>query len=594
MALTGSIRTNNYDGRYYTLSWSATQSVANNNSVISWTIACAGGDDSWYAERTLKAVINGTTVYSKTDRVERKAGTIRTGTITIPHNTDGSKSFSCSLQVACYTNAVNLTKSGSFTLNTIPRGASITAAPNFNDEGNPKITYNNPAGNAVDSLKVCISFDGSKDDIAYRDVSKTGSSYTFNLTTAERNILRNGTTTANSRAVYFYIQTEIGGNTFRNRVEKTLSIINANPTLNPTAIDVGSVSKTLTGDAANKVIKYYNAIEVAANATALKGATIKNYKISNGGKSISTASGKLNSVEGGDFTFTATDSRGNTTTKTLKKTLINYVKLTCNLSVAAPTTDGKLTLTVSGNYFNGSFGAVANALTVQYRYKSNSGSYGSWTAATATLNGNKYTATINLTGLDYRSSYTFEARAGDKIYNGDTEPFILSASKTVKTTPIFDWGAEDFMFNVPVGLNWNGYSYDLLGLFRAMTTTYTPECDVSPGENYSSATITAHLTGCNLRIGLSATRKETLNAGNFSNETVATVDINHGGKLANLYRVSFNTSTSGGVATLDCQATKVNDNVVRLTINLCAAAQSLTEFNAYFAMPCTIITKAYV
>lgn len=596
MALSGSIKTNAFQTRYYTLSWTATQSIPNNNSVVSWTLSCDGGKTSWYADFEIKAVINGTTVYSKAARVERYKGTIKTGTITIPHNADGSKSFSMSLGVECYysNHGYNLNASNTFTLNTIPRAATITAAPNFNDEENPKITYSNLAGNAVESLRACISLDGSADDIAYRDISKTGTSYTFNLTTAERNVLRNATKTSNSRKVRFYVETTIGGEIYRNNVEKTLTIINAHPTLSPTATDVGSVSKTLTGDAANKVIKYYNSMDVAANATALKGATIKSYKISCGGKSITTASGKLSSVESGSITFTATDSRGNTTTKSISKTLINYVKLTCGLSVNAPTTDGNLSLTISGNYFNGSFGAVDNTLTVQYRYKVDNGSYSSWTAATATKNGNKYTATVNLTGLDYRSTYTFQARAADKIYNGDTEARISSAAKTVKTTPVFDWGADDFQFNVPVGLNWNGNSYNLLGLFRAMTTTYTPECVVNVGENYSAATITAHLVGCNLRIGLSATRKTSLSAGNFTNETVATVDINHGGKLSNLYRVSFNTSTSGGVATFDCQAAKVSDDVVRLTINLCAAAHSLTEFNAYFAMPCSIITKAYV
>lgn len=446
MALSGSIKTNSYDGRYYTLSWTATQSIPNNNSVIAWTISCAGGDDSWYAERTLKAVINGSTVYSKTARVERKKGTIKTGEITIPHNTDGSKSFSCSLQVACYTSAINLTKSGSFTLDTIPRKATITAAPNFNDEDNPKISYSNLAGNAVESLEACISFDGSKADIAYRSISKTGSSYTFNLTDTERNVLRNGTKTANSRTVYFYIQTTIGGETYRDKLAKTLTITNAKPTLNPSVYDSNSKTTALTGDN-SKFVKYYSNATFSIGATVYKGATIKSQSVKVGSKSSTAASGTINAVDSGTFNFSITDSRNNTTPDEVVKTLINYVKLTCNMSINAPTTDGNLTLTASGNYFNGSFGAVANTLTVQYRYKVNGGSYGSWTAATATKNGNKYTANISLTGLDYRSTYTFQCRAVDKLAT------VNSAEKTVKTTPVFDWGADDFAFNVPVAFN---------------------------------------------------------------------------------------------------------------------------------------------
>jgi hypothetical protein len=51
-------------------------------------------------------------------------GTIKSGTLTINHNSDGSKSFSVSVSAAIYTTAVNCTGSGSFTLDKIPRTPS--------------------------------------------------------------------------------------------------------------------------------------------------------------------------------------------------------------------------------------------------------------------------------------------------------------------------------------------------------------------------------------------------------------------------------------------------------------------------------------
>lgn len=460
MALSGSFKTTDYNGRLYTLSWTATQSIANNTSSIKWTLSTSGGASSWYAERTLKVVVAGKTVINKTDRVERYAGTIDSGTVVINHNTDGSKSFSASVQAAVYKTSVNCSGSGSWTLNKIPRQANITAAPNFDDEDNPKITYSNPAGSAAEKLEACISLDGSTDDIAYRDISKTGSTYTFNLTDAERNVLRNATKTANSRKVRFYVATTIGGTTYRDYIEKTLTITNAAPTLNPTAKDTNSAAITLTGDADNKVIKYFNTMSVSAGAAAKKGATIKSIKISCGGKSITTASGTLTNVESGSFVFSVTDSRGNTTTKTLTKTLINYIKLTCDLAVNAPTTAGDMTFTVSGKYFNATFGALANTLLVQYRIKENSGSYGAWTTITGvTADTKTYKADVSLSGLNYLNSYTIQARVSDRIYNGTAQPIVLSAAKTVKTTPIFDWGANDFAFNVPVAFK-AGYTAD--------------------------------------------------------------------------------------------------------------------------------------
>ena len=126
MALSGSVSTSKYDGRYYTVSWTATQSVANNTSTISWTLKAVGGESSWYAERTLKVVLGGSTVYSKTARVERYKGTIASGTKTITHSATGTASFSISIQGAVYYSTVNCTGSGSFTLDTIPRKSTLS------------------------------------------------------------------------------------------------------------------------------------------------------------------------------------------------------------------------------------------------------------------------------------------------------------------------------------------------------------------------------------------------------------------------------------------------------------------------------------
>lgn len=374
--------------------------------------------------------------------------------ITKSHSSDGSGSCYIQGKVSGPTETSlegkSVSGSATVTLDTIARAATITSAPNFDDEDSPVLKYSNPAGNSVTSLQACISLTGAKDDIEYRNISKTGSSYTFNLTDAERKVLRQATTTSNSRKVRFYVKTVIGGETYLKYIEKTLTIVNAAPTLAPTAIDGGSVSTKLTGDASGKVIKGYNSMTVTANAAAKKEATISSYKISCGSKSITTATGKLTNVDSGSFVFSVTDSRGNTASKTLDKTLINYVKLTCNLTAKAPTTGGEMTFTVKGNYFNGSFGAVANSLQVQYRIKENDGSYSDWQALTFTLSNNTYTANGAISGLNYLNSYTIQARALDAIYNADTEPAVATEEKKVKTTPVFDWGEKSIAFHTPL------------------------------------------------------------------------------------------------------------------------------------------------
>ena len=71
--------------------------------------------------------------------------------------------------------------------------------------------------------------------------------------------------------------------------------------------------------------------------------------------------------------------------------------------------------------------------------------YGEWIETGAVLNDdNTYRAEVSLTALNYLNRYTFQAMAVDLLSS------VESVEKTVKTTPVFDWGENDFNFNVPV------------------------------------------------------------------------------------------------------------------------------------------------
>jgi hypothetical protein len=568
------------------------QSIANNTSNVTVSVVAKWSYGSYnHYQKPGWLKIDGTqydfTNNFNTGETTNGSKTIFTKTVNVAHAADGSKTLACSASYTTGVSSGTVTASASKELTKIPRAATLESAPNFNDEANPKITYSNPAGSAATTLQACIaSSDGATIYAAYRDISKSGSEYTFSLTSAERTTLRNAAKNAKSISVRFYVKTVIGGNTYYAYLAKTLSIVNANPTVNPTITDTNSVTTGLTGDS-NTLIRYFSNAKVTFGASALKGASIKSMKVENGSKSLS-ADGTINAVDSGSFKFTVTDSRGNTTTKTVTKAIVNYVKLTCGLANTEFNTDGVISFTVKGNYFNGTFGTTSNVLIVQYRYKLEGGSYGSWQAAEATISGNTYSASVTISGLDYRTKYVIQARAIDEIST------IASAEKVMSCIPVFDWSGEDFNFNVPVTMNIGNNSYNLLGLLYAMTTTYGLACVVTPGDNYSNVVVTANLVGTNLIIGIDATRSSAANVGNVTNETVATVVIDHGGKLNNLYRVDFNNGTSGGAATFDAQASKVDDNTVKVTITLCATTVSFTGFNAYFAMPCTIITKAYV
>ena len=121
MALSGSVSTSKYDGRYLKLSWTATQSVANNTSTIKWTLSAAGGNYNWYSTGPVTCTIDGSTVYSRSSRTDMYKGTIASGTKTITHNSDGTRTFKVTIRAAIYYYDVNCTGSSTFTLNPIDR-----------------------------------------------------------------------------------------------------------------------------------------------------------------------------------------------------------------------------------------------------------------------------------------------------------------------------------------------------------------------------------------------------------------------------------------------------------------------------------------
>lgn len=454
MALSGVIYgTTSNDKIKCRIEWSASQSITNNTSNV-YVNLYYYREDTYTTYGTINGAIyiNGVkNNYSRYVEIDNEnKNPITYASATVEHNANGAKSITISATGAISGTTLTSTNiSSSITLDTINRYASISYAPNFNDEDNPSITYTNPAGNSATTLQACISLTGSTDDIKYRDIPKKGTTYTFNLTEAERNILRNATT-GKSREVKFYIKTIIAGTTKLVNVKRTLYITNANPTITASVIDSNSKTIALTGD--RKVLIHNQSIpQYTMAATANKGATIASLYTQSRDNKLTASTGTYNYCDGNSFHFFATDSRGFTSNKRITTQYINYIDLTCDLNVGIPTASGNTTVNISGSYFNGSFGKVSNTLTVQYRYAKKDASQTDWITISPTINNNAYEASVNVSGLDYQSSYTFQARAIDKLLT------CQSANRVVNATPVFDWGANDMSINVPLSIQGRGF-----------------------------------------------------------------------------------------------------------------------------------------
>ena len=331
MASSGSFNTSGYSGRYLNFSWSvASQNIANNQTTINWTLKGAGGPtNTWYKAGNFQVVIDGAVVYSSATRINLYNGTVvASGSYTITHNADGNRSFSASAQAGIYTVAVNCSGSGSWALPQIPRQATATGGTDFNDTQNPTVYYSNPAGNSVTTLQAYIeNASGTVQYVSPRNISKTGNSYTFPLTEAERNTLRSAIPNSNSMQVRLVIYTVIGGNQFWSWQTKTMSIVNSNPTISSIAYqDTKSQTTAITGN--NQIIIQNNSTLQFNFSTlkALKYATLKTVAVTlNGvtksanlsGSSVASSTinfGTVNSSQNINASIVITDSRGNKST----------------------------------------------------------------------------------------------------------------------------------------------------------------------------------------------------------------------------------------------------------------------------------------
>lgn len=390
MATSSTFNTSNTYIKYRIIVTENSYSVANNTSNVTVKVQAWRTNQGYetYGNGTCYVNIDGTTYsqsISSSQKITYNSYTqLFSKSLTISHDTDGSKA----LYVSSYISHSRFdSTSQGFTVNltNIPRGATITNAPNFNDTQNPTITYSNSAGSVVSSLQACISLTGSNDDIAYRNIPITGTSYTFNLTNAERNILRQAFTTSNTGTVYFYIKTVINGSTFYTNKAVTLSIVNANPTFNVAYLDTNSTTTGITNNN-QQIIQNNSTLQInITNASALKYATLTSASINVNGvtttKSLSSSSltfnvGALNVANNLTVPVTVTDSRGNKTTVNLTIQVFEWSLPTAIITLARESNFYTSTnLNVNANYSSLN---SKNTITIQYQIKKTTdSSYGS-------------------------------------------------------------------------------------------------------------------------------------------------------------------------------------------------------------------------
>ena len=431
---------------------------ATNKSVVDYNVYFenTSGGGTFTSNTRLYFALNGGVIKDSTSSITGPRNgqvSIASGSITVDHNNDGTKAIGFHALVQGVSFGIKGEISGTFTLNTIPRASSVSGGSG-NIGGTTTITISRASTNFTHTLRYV--FGTLNNTIA----TGVGTSYTWTIPTSFYAQIPNDKNGVGAIYCDTYSGSTLVG-TKSVSFTATVTESSSRPTVSATLTDTNATTKALTGNA-SKMVKGKSTGQLIITSTARNSATIKSVTINgeNVGSATSITKNYAN-ISTASFTIITTDSRGYTNTSyVLNPTYVNYVPLTLSATIFRPQPTGtEIQMTYSGNYFNASFGAVANTLSITWKYKVKGAS--SWTnggTITPTLSGNTITSkTISLgTNYNYQTAYEFQITAVDKLTT-ITQTIPISVG-----TPVFNWGKDFFNVNCLARLKKN---LALIGFF---------------------------------------------------------------------------------------------------------------------------------
>lgn len=262
-----------YQGRYLQLSCTQTTDVATNKSTINWTLSSIGGESENYTTEATSVIIAGTQVFycKKTEWYDRKFPAAKdsvSGSLVVEHNTDGSKSISISLTTGVYY-GMSSTYNGTWTLDSIPRKATITDASDVTDVSNPSISFSNPGGFPMD---VWLEPNPEGDHLCVRNNIPNTGSYTWELTPEEREELRNKCSGKPSCTIRLGLYSHVSGVTYHDFRDMTYTMTENDATKPSVSVEI-----TLDNGYEGMYIQGKSRLKVRLSAEKKYGADIMSY-----------------------------------------------------------------------------------------------------------------------------------------------------------------------------------------------------------------------------------------------------------------------------------------------------------------------------
>ncbi len=301
--------------------------------------------------------------------------------------------------------------------------------------------------------------------VSASEVRLTGTSIAFTVPASFYSEIPNsvsGVCTITCRTYESATSTEVLGQATTCTFTATASQSVCSPTVSGAVEDTNTTTIALTGDP-NTLVRFLSTAKCTITASAKAGASMVSKAI-NG----NTVTGDYITITGDNIInpaiiFTAEDSRGFKASTTVNATMLPYVMLTINPIFYRPSpTSGEVSLTFNGAMYAGNWrDSTANQISIRYRYReSGTNIYSSWISISSgfVIQSSKYSTSAAIalsdaggstTGFDYRKSYVFQIEVCDG--DGTTVCQTVTREATVQSgIPVFDWGENDFRFNVPI------------------------------------------------------------------------------------------------------------------------------------------------
>lgn len=469
MASSGSFSTTGYEGRYLTFSWSiASQSVANNTTTISWTLKGDGGGTKYFYTQNIKVVIDGVTVYNlpmDDGRILLYDGTVvKTGTYTIKHNADGTRSFTASAEAGIYVWAVNCTGSGSFTLNPIARASQpscVTWPEHTQNVGSFGDTISIHMNRQSSSLTHTVRYQFGTQSGTIATGVTTGTTWTIPLT------LMNLIPAATSGSGTIYVDTYSGSTKVGTKYCGFTATVPASvkPSCSFTLDDVTGVD-----DIYGSPVKGLSQIKVTVSSTTAYSSPIASCVIQANGvryNGTTATTGKLTTSGTSTVTVTVTDKRGRSGSSSYNMSVKNYASPAVTaLSVHRCNQDG--TNNDNGGYVKVTFSATVSSMssvnTAAYKLQYKKSADSSYTSVTFSELANKYAVSghtyvfaasadysydVRVTATDKHSSTTRNTSASTAftLINFGADGQSIGIMKLAERSPGLDMGCNIYMNN---------------------------------------------------------------------------------------------------------------------------------------------------